>query len=164
MNYFELFNLAVDFVIDKKLLERQYNNLITKNHPDNFANLNPLENAMWTKKSALINDGYKILANDLSRAKHIVTLKNGQLDKKVEPAFLMQQMALEEQLEQSNSKDKLQQLQQQLVIAIKDTYAQFAKMLQVEDIEKLEVLLSKVSYLEKFKQRLKTTLHNANNN
>ena len=73
-------------------------------------------------------------------------------------------MALEEQLEQSNSKDKLQQLQQQLVIAIKDTYAQFAKMLQVEDIEKLEVLLSKVSYLEKFKQRLKTTLHNANNN
>ena len=75
MNYFELFNLAVDFVIDKKLLERQYNNLITKNHPDNFANLNPLENAMWTKKSALINDGYKILANDLSRAKAYSRIK-----------------------------------------------------------------------------------------
>ncbi|CAH0532856.1 Co-chaperone protein HscB [Vibrio stylophorae] len=103
MNYFELFGLPTQFVLDSEQLSRTYRQLQKKFHPDNFATASERDKRMAVDQAATINDAYFVLRANLSRAIYLLELQG--LDIKNEQktmqdmAFLMTQMELRETLE-----------------------------------------------------------------
>ncbi len=106
-NYFSLLGLAVSFVIDKNKLTSNYHDIQKSIHPDNFANATALERRLSVQKAAQINDALQTLKNPLQRSIYLLSLYDielGENNNSVDPAFLMEQMELRENLSQVSDK------------------------------------------------------------
>lgn len=74
-NFFQLFELAVDFDVDIDILNHQRNQLQKRYHPDIQATAeNPLNQQQIEQTSALINHAYQTLHDIDSRAEHLLSL------------------------------------------------------------------------------------------
>lgn len=107
-NYFSLLGLAVSFDVDKTLLNHNYHEIQKSIHPDNFANAAAVERRLSVQKAAQINDALETLKNPLRRSIYLLSLYGVELsdnDGSVDPAFLMEQMELRENLSEVGSKD-----------------------------------------------------------
>ena len=107
-NYFKLLGLPVSFDINKELLNSNYHDIQKTVHPDNFANASDLERRLSVQKAAQINDALETLKNPLRRSIYLLSLYGIELtenDTSIDPAFLMEQMELRENLSQVGSKD-----------------------------------------------------------
>ncbi|PJG85769.1 Fe-S protein assembly co-chaperone HscB [Conservatibacter flavescens] len=120
-NSFELFDLPVVFEVDLNLLSARYLALQKALHPDNFASKSEQEQRVALQQSAQINDAYQQLKDPILRAEAILAIGLGQeIDKENtthDLDFLMEQMALREQLEeieQGHDEAALEQFQQDL--------------------------------------------------
>ncbi len=113
-NYFSLLGLPVSFVIDKNKLTSNYHDIQKSIHPDNFANATALERRLSVQKAAQINDALQTLKNPLQRSIYLLSLYDielGENNNSVDPAFLMEQMELRENLSQvSDMADPLAEL------------------------------------------------------
>jgi len=106
-NYFSLLGLPVSFVIDKNKLTSNYHDIQKSIHPDNFANATALERRLSVQKAAQINDALQTLKNPLQRSIYLLSLYDielGENNNSVDPAFLMEQMELRENLSQVSDK------------------------------------------------------------
>lgn len=103
MRYFELFALPVDYNIDLTLLNKHYLALQRTVHPDRHANASSRDKLMAVQSTAEINDALQILKHPVKRAEYMLSELG--IDIRAEqqtlqdPAFLMQQMELREELE-----------------------------------------------------------------
>lgn len=100
-NYFELLGLPVSFEIDFDRLNDNYRKIQKSIHPDNFSNASDMERRMSVQKAAQINDAFQTLKTPLKRAIYLLSLTGGELqenDNSLDPAFLMEQMELRENL------------------------------------------------------------------
>lgn len=102
MNYFSLFNLAVDFELDLSTLSETYQTLQKHVHPDKFAHESSQQQLLAVQKSSQINDGYQVLKDPIQRAEHLLTLRGTELPNEQstfgDTSFLMHQMELREML------------------------------------------------------------------
>ncbi len=102
-DYFQLFGLEPDFNIDSNELRQRYRHLQRSVHPDRFAQAPQREQRLAVQQAALINDGFDTLKDPVKRAQYL--LRRHGLDPEqqsggaMDGEFLMQQMALREQLE-----------------------------------------------------------------
>ena len=103
MNYFELFGLPNQFLLDGSLLASQFRELQKRFHPDNFATASERDRLMAMQKAAHINDAYQVLKNPISRAEYLLSEQGLDLRDEQQTMqdfdFLMEQMALREELE-----------------------------------------------------------------
>lgn len=102
-NYFELFDLPVQFELDNKALEFRYRELQKQLHPDKFASRPDAERRWSMQAAGRVNEACQTLENDLRRAAYLLQL-NGidvdeETDTQMDPMFLMEQMELRESLE-----------------------------------------------------------------
>lgn len=108
-NHFELFGLEPGFEIDLSRLSTQYRELQKNLHPDRFANATAQERRLSVQLASQINDGYRILSKPILRGRYMLELAgvvfDDALDTQMDPAFLMEQMELREQLEILRSDD-----------------------------------------------------------
>jgi len=107
-NYFSLLGLPVSFIVDKESLTANYHDIQKSIHPDNFANASDLERRLSVQKAAQINDALETLKNPLQRSIYLLSLYNielGENNNSVDPAFLMEQMELRENLSQVGDKE-----------------------------------------------------------
>lgn len=107
-NYFSLLGLALSFDVDKTLLNHNYHEIQKSIHPDKFANASDLERRLSVQKAAQINDALETLKNPLRRSIYLLSLYDVELsdnDTSIDPAFLMEQMELRENLSEVDSKD-----------------------------------------------------------
>lgn len=102
VNYFQLFDLESQFVIDLAQLSTIYQTLQKAAHPDKFAHASSQEQLVAAKKSTLINDAYQTLKNPLMRAQYMLELRGVELPSEQasfgDVEFLMRQMELREML------------------------------------------------------------------
>jgi molecular chaperone HscB len=101
MNYFQLFELPMQWRVDKKNLTQKYFELSRKCHPDYFATASEDEQAVALEKSAMLNKALKVLQQPIETIKYVLQLKDVLVeDEKYElPAnFLMAMMDIQEQL------------------------------------------------------------------
>ncbi|CAL4325832.1 Co-chaperone protein HscB [Buchnera aphidicola (Eriosoma grossulariae)] len=82
MNYFQLFNLPEKFLIDQKLLVKNFYDLQKKFHPDLFILDTPLIQQKALKQSILINNAFQTLKNPYHRAEYLLNLNNIDLNDK----------------------------------------------------------------------------------
>lgn len=104
-NYFELFGLPVRFDIDLEDLGRRHRELIRTWHPDRFAQGSSQERRLAVEMSATLNDAIQVLRDPVDRARYILKLNGVSTDEEtdtvMDPAFLQEQMAWRERLEES---------------------------------------------------------------
>lgn len=114
-NYFEIFQLPAEFRIDTELLAERYRLLQRKIHPDRFADASERDRRLSMQWATQINEAYTTLKASLPRAAYLLKLNGVDLSNKqnapVEPAFLMEQMTLREDLDSiSEGDDAIAQL------------------------------------------------------
>ena len=103
-DYFAALGVAASCELDRAQLDRNYRQLQAQWHPDRFVNAGEVERMNALQHTSLINDAYATLKQPLKRAEHLLELQDTDGDShkapKLDTAFLLQQLALREQLEQ----------------------------------------------------------------
>lgn len=106
-NYFELFGLPVDYVVDTDHLSAHYRELQKAVHPDRFANSTEQERRLSMQGAVRINEAYETLKDPLLRARYLLQLNDIDMGEGQETtrdaAFLMEQMELREALEEARN-------------------------------------------------------------
>jgi molecular chaperone HscB len=106
-NYFELFGLPVDFIVDGQALAERYRELQRVIHPDRYANASEQERRLSIQGASLVNEAYETLKDPIARAGYLLTLHGVEMDALQETtqdmAFLMEQMELREELAEFRS-------------------------------------------------------------
>lgn len=101
-NYFELFGLAEQISQCPKKIKERYIKLQQAHHPDRFAQSSEQDKRLASDESARINLAYKTLLDPVLRALYLLRLRgveyNPEASVSLPPDFLMEQMALREQL------------------------------------------------------------------
>lgn len=72
-NYFTLFEIPVDFNVDLESLEKQYFLLQSYYHPDKASTKE--EKTNFLRLSTELNNGYKVLKDELSRAIYLLSIQ-----------------------------------------------------------------------------------------
>jgi molecular chaperone HscB len=103
-NYFALFGLSSDFVVDLNDLTRRYREVQVQVHPDRFVGKSEQEQRVAMQAATFANEAYQCLRDPLRRAQYLLKLAGCEIETDAQThqdaEFLMQQMELREQLEQ----------------------------------------------------------------
>lgn len=101
-NFFEVFDLTPGFAIDLAVLTARYRELQRLVHPDKYAQSSDQDRRLAVQTAANINDAFRTLKDPVERALYLLRLHKVAVDdetaRKLDPAFLMEQMELREAL------------------------------------------------------------------
>lgn len=102
-NYFDIFGLDEAFSLDQAGLRERFRKLQRKYHPDNYAAASEIEKRMSAQYAAQINQAFTTLKDPVLRARYMLQSRGYRADEKthMDTAFLMEQMELREELEQT---------------------------------------------------------------
>ncbi|MEO7960923.1 MAG: Fe-S protein assembly co-chaperone HscB [Ginsengibacter sp.] len=164
MNYFELFDIPVNFIVDQQKLSSQYFALQKKYHPDFYTNADRYEQADTLQKSSEINKGYKILKDTDHILRYVLSIKGLLTEEEkyeLPPDFLMEMMELNESLMDydiliiEEVEIKISQLEKSLYEEVQNIMENFdddrtteAQLMQVKDY------YFKKKYLKRILERL----------
>lgn len=165
MNYFQLFDLPEQFELDLTELGSRYLVLQKRFHPDNFAAGSERDRLLSVQQTANINDAYHSLKQPLLRAEHLLALRGLKISNEqrsfTDPAFLMQQMELREQLaevrEQTDPEQAIADIEQQLVQQRKVLQNALHQALSARSAEQDQLaaeLVRKLKFFYKLQQEL----------
>ncbi len=114
-NFFELFNLPMQFDVDGKALDTAYRNIQRLVHPDRFVTAPEAEKRAAVQYASLVNDAYQTLKDPIKRAGHLCALNGVPMESgahiQMDPLFLMEQMDWREKLEAAQYSDDREALQ-----------------------------------------------------
>lgn len=114
-NHFELFNLPVQFTIDRQALDKAYKEIQSLVHPDRFVTATEAEKRTAMQWAAMANDAYHILRNPIKRGVYLCELNGCNLQAEthvsMDPEFLMQQIEWRESLESARENKDIPQLE-----------------------------------------------------
>lgn len=161
MQYFELFNLPVGFVVSKEELRRRYLQLSRQHHPDYFASGDAAQQEEAMDKTALLNKALQTLSQRDQTIQYILKEK-GLLEEEekysLPPDFLMEMMELNEAAESGSgegTEELVQEKEKEIygsVQAIIENYKEGttteADLLQVKDY------YFRKKYLDRLRQQL----------
>ena len=161
-NFFSLFQLPESFSIDEEILSCCYRELQKEMHPDRFAAASDHERRLAVQYSSWINEAYETLKSPVSRAHYLLSLKGHDVDPQQtlgnDPAFLMHQMQLREQLmalkalnEPEHALDKLNSELEEL---IEHQCSAFKGYFANGDYEAAKVAVSKMQFLFKLEEEV----------
>jgi molecular chaperone HscB len=165
MNYFEIFGLPVQLIVDNSLLPKKYFELSKKFHPDFYSNATPGEQQYALEISANLNKAFKTFQNPDETIKYVLKLKNLlEEEEKYElpSAFLMEVLEINEQLmdvDQSvagNLQSAVSNLRQQIFEPVKEIIANYKDgETPEEDLLKVKEYYFQKKYLHRIEQQLK---------
>ena len=102
-NYFQLFDLPVQYALDQAQLGGRYRQLQGELHPDRYAAGSDHEQRVAVQYSAQVNQAYATLRKPLARAVYLLELAGMSQQQisaqQIDGGFLIEQMELREKLE-----------------------------------------------------------------
>lgn len=157
-NYFALFGLPEVFDLDSDQLSHRYRDLQRQLHPDNFVNAADKERRLSVQQASLVNDAFNTLKSPMLRGAYLLTLRgynvNANDNNAMDPAFLMQQMELREQLgEVESAKDPLVALDQTMASikkAIAGLLGKLAQQFTINNANAYDAALKIIQQLQFF--------------
>jgi len=133
---FELFGLPQRFAQDRAAIDACWKDLQRQAHPDKFAAQGAAAQRLAMQWSVRINEAYQRLRDPLRRAAYLCELNgapvNAENNTAMPAAFLMQQMAWRESLDDASSAAELDALDAQVVSARRDALRKCEHFLDVE--------------------------------
>lgn len=158
MNYFELFEFEIAPIIDKSLLTKKYLQLQKRYHPDNYSLSDENEQNQSLEMSSLINKAFAVFKDDLKTIGYFLEIK-GLIseDEKYQlpPAFLMEMMEVNEQIDEgdfeaSSLNDIQRELDQEIQLVMQKNASGFTD----EELLKVKEFYYKKKYLKRILDRL----------
>ncbi|MCE0493180.1 co-chaperone HscB [Vibrio salinus] len=162
MNYFELFGLPTQFIVDGSLLASQFRELQKRFHPDNFASGTERERLLAVQKASEINDAFQVLKNPIRRAEYLLSLSGVDIRDEQQTMqdldFLMQQMELREELEGIESSDDVEtalfDFDSKVTKQYKTLINQVETQLNSESWESAAISVRKLKFIAKLKSEV----------
>ncbi len=162
MDHFELLGLSRQFELDDSFLSSQFISLQRRFHPDKFAAASAQERLLAVQKAAQINDAYQTLKDPIRRAEYLLLLNGFQLDSESQTMqdteFLIQQMALREELEEitdaPDTLNALNEFEQKIQLQYEQMLADVSDKLQLCQWLDAAVMVQKLKFLVKLKQEI----------
>ncbi len=159
-NYFQLFDLPVDFAVDVTQLGARYRKLQRELHPDRYAGASAYEQRLAVQYSALVNEAYTTLRKPLTRALYLLELTGMSREsiaaQQIDGGFLIAQMELREKLESMEGLIDPETVLDHLVVEISDDITdlqgQFAQAYSVGELSPAASACVKMQYLDKLLQ------------
>lgn len=104
-DYFALFGLAPRFEVDIEALRETYRKLQAQAHPDRHVQAGDQQRRLAVQWATFINEAYNTLRDPVARARYLLQLRGAaghdESQTVKDPAFLMEQMALRERLDET---------------------------------------------------------------
>ena len=142
INYFQIFNIPLNYNIDKISLDKFYKELQFNFHPDKFKN-NDAENC-----SAIISLAYKTLKDDISRMNYIIKLNKLNINSNNKKnKFLTKFFNIQEEIENnSKSVNKLNEIQNDTLKKIKEYKDQMKEEYDKKNFPKIQEIIDNINY------------------
>ena len=164
-NHFELFGLPVTFDIDTGDLAVRYREVQRRVHPDKFANASDQDRRLSLQMTALINEAFQTLKDPVRRGRYLLSLRGIDLgdetDTAMDPAFLMEQIELRENLEAVKQADNphkhLAELANRIEQRLQDGIGQFRRALLEDTPEtnkQARNAVREMQFLEKMRREI----------
>ncbi len=154
MNLYNLFNLPQQFEVDLNLLEKKYLEAQMQFHPDKMRLKSEAEKIEILRKSADINEGYKVLKNPIKRIEHLLFLEKIFVAKEKDNSFKPSQKLLMLQMEISEKLEDTAEDRQKIKLEIEDLQNSAFKNFNKYYTEKAFEKAAQEYFLLKFIDRL----------
>jgi molecular chaperone HscB len=106
-DYFSFFGLQRKLRIDEAELEKSFYALSRQFHPDYFMSASAEERQASIERSSMLNDAYRTLRNQVTRARYLLTLEGyKEAEKKAPPDLLEEVFELNMQIEELRAAKK----------------------------------------------------------
>jgi molecular chaperone HscB len=160
-DYFELLGLPRAFRLDQAVLESNWKERAAQVHPDRFVAAMAAQRRVALQWSTRLNEAYRVLRDPLSRAQYLCELAGFKADPNtrvpLEPAFLIEQMAWREDLEQlEHRQDKvgLEALKGKVYSDLQRHMDETAHFMEQEQWEQAILSLNEWMFIDKFLQEV----------
>ena len=168
MKYFELYDLPVLFILDKKALKRKFYQLSKQFHPDFFTLETEEKQAEILELSTINNEAYKTLSDFDKRMEYILKEKGvyaAEGQNKMPQDFLMEMMDINEALMElefdfetetfENTKTEVENLEKDLSESIQPLLENYKDEIDnTVDLEKIKEFYFKRKYLLRIQNNL----------
>ncbi|NLJ50843.1 MAG: Fe-S protein assembly co-chaperone HscB [Alcaligenaceae bacterium] len=163
-DYFELFELPVQFAVNLSELEQVWRSKSAQVHPDRFATASDAEKRVAMQWASLINEAYQVLKNPIKRATYLCEQQGvdiaAESNTSMPPEFLFKQMEWREELESAaGNQDALLQLMQQVKTEEQDLNHEVAELIdQQKNWSEAAEKLRQWMFIDKFRSEIKEQL------
>jgi len=159
---FELFGLAPQFSQDRAAIDARWKDLQREAHPDKFAAQGAAAQRVAMQWSVRINEAYQRLKDPLKRAAYLCELNaapvNAENNTAMPAAFLMQQMAWREALDDASSTADLDELGAQVAAARNAALQQCGQLLDQKDYRPAVQQVRALMFIERFARDVEARL------
>lgn len=163
-NYFELFELPVQFDVSQDHLDKRFRSLQRFLHPDKFASASDAERRWSVQAAGFVNEAYQSLSLPIKRASYLLSLNGISLDEETDtqmaPMFLMEQMELREALDDAPQANDpyaaLDKITVQLNSGRSDSAQAFSEAAAKEDWTQARTIVRQWQFLEKLISEVQT--------
>jgi molecular chaperone HscB len=157
-NAFALFNLNLDYNINKKILKQQYLLLQKKYHPDNYLMQTKSVIDLMSNLSIYINQQYQLLLNPVDRSILLLKILNYSLDlndtSKLTKEFLFTQMELQEKIFDAHDGEQLSKLVENLNKQMVKIEGQITDNFLKQHLDDVAILTLELSFYAKIYSRM----------
>ena len=139
--YFELLGLKPSFFVDKELLERNFQALQKKIHPDKFVGKTSKEQKFAMARSSAASEAYQVMKDPIARAKYVLAMYGVELESEVlqDHALLMEIMEEQESLtEREWTKEELKNKSEEFAKKVTSSLKEAEQLLQSHGKEALK--------------------------
>lgn len=162
-NYFELFELPVQFEVDSEYLTSRFRALQKALHPDRFAGATDVEKRWSVQAASFVNEAFQTLNKPIKRASYLLSLNGISIDEETDtqmsPSFLMEQMELREALEDAPQSNEpfvaLDKLSGQLKVGSEQQAVAFGNAVATSDWQAGRTVVRQWQFLDKLQKEVK---------
>jgi len=157
-NHFELFSLPQRYVLERAQLDARYRDMQRSVHPDRYASASDQERRISMQQTTKINEAYEVLKDPLKRGRYLLELRGHAIEDQQsshqDPAFLMRQMELRENLAEIREQDDPLQALDRLAQEIRSQYGALESALAqaLDDDAEFEQAVTLVLRMQFFKR------------
>jgi molecular chaperone HscB len=154
-NYFEIFQLPQVFDLDVRDLSERFLQLQKSVHPDKFVDASDREKRLSMQWATQVNEAYRILKSALPRAIYLLSLEGEDITHNpvLDPAFLMQQIELREELEEIEltgaSLETLDEFKGEVEEVMKSLETGFSNFYRDKDLAEAMQVIYKLQFMNK---------------
>lgn len=134
---FTLFGLPQRFALEREQLDKQWRQLQAQVHPDRFAAEGAAAQRLAMQWAVRVNEAHRRLKDPLARAEYLCELRGAPIQAEqntaMPAAFLMQQMAWRELLDEAKDLAAVEALDAQMVTEEARLLARVAELLDLKD-------------------------------
>jgi molecular chaperone HscB len=153
------------FKIDPKSLNKRFQRLQLKLHPDHYQKASELEQHISAESAALVNRAYRTLLDPQQRAEYMLESEGIKLEEAMKklttPELLEEMMVLREQVTEATfERDPatLTKMQLSAEVGLNECYQEFHDAFEQQDMQRAQQVAIRINYLTRVKEELHQAL------